>query len=84
MDKRNKTVLNGFIGIVNESKRKPKLWVKLWADKGKEFCNKLTEKWLGDNHILMGSIYNERKSVLAERFIRPLKGKQQILSWLFG
>ena len=43
MDKRNKKVLNGFIGIVNESKRKPKLWVKLWADKGKEFCNKLTE-----------------------------------------
>ena len=28
-DKKVKTILNGFIGIVNESKRKPK---KLWVD----------------------------------------------------
>ena len=31
-DKKAKTVLDGFIEIVNESKRKP---TKLWADQGK-------------------------------------------------
>ena len=31
-DKKGKTVLNGFIEIVNESNRKPN---KLWVDQGK-------------------------------------------------
>ena len=35
-DKKAKTVLLGFIEIVNESKRKPN---KLWVDQGKEFYN---------------------------------------------
>ena len=33
-----KTVLNSFIGIVNESKIKPN---KLWVDQGREFYNKV-------------------------------------------
>ena len=33
-DKKAKTVLNGFIGIVNKSKRKTN---KLWTDQGKEY-----------------------------------------------
>ena len=33
-DKKAKTVLNGFIEIVNKSKRKTN---KLWTDQGKEF-----------------------------------------------
>ena len=33
------------------------------------------QKWLDNNDILMYSTYNEGKSVIAERFIRTLKGK---------
>ena len=33
-DKKAKTVLHGFIWIVNDSKRKPN---KLWVDQGREF-----------------------------------------------
>ena len=54
--KKAKPVLNGFIGIVNESKRKPN---KLWVDQGREFYNNLMQKWLDDNDILMFSIHNE-------------------------
>ena len=37
-DKKDKTVINAFIEIVNESNRKPN---KLWIDQGREFHNKL-------------------------------------------
>ena len=33
------------------------------------------QKWLDDNDILMYSIHNEGKSVVAEMFIKTLKGK---------
>ena len=33
------------------------------------------KKWLKDNDIEIHSIHNERKSVVAERFIRTLKTK---------
>ena len=39
-DKNSKTVLNAFIGIANESNRKPN---KLWIEQGREFYNKLME-----------------------------------------
>ena len=64
-DKKAKTVLNGFIRIVNKSKRKPN---KLWVDQGREFYNSLIQKWLEDNNVLMYSTHNERKSVVAESF----------------
>ena len=70
-DKITKTVLDHFIGLVNESKCKPN---KLWVDQGREFYNNLMQKWL-DNVILMYSTHNESKSVVAERFIRALKVK---------
>ena len=71
-DKNAKTVLHGFIEIVNESKRKPN---KLWLDQRKEFYNNIIQKWLDDNDILMYSTHNEAKSVVAERFKKVLKGK---------
>ena len=37
------TVLDDFIGIVNEAKLKPD---KLWVDQGREFYNNLMQKWL--------------------------------------
>ena len=44
-------------------------------DQGGEFYNNIFKKWLSDNDIIMYSTYNERKSVVAERFIRILKSK---------
>ena len=52
-DKRAKTVVNGFIEIVNRSKYKPN---KLWVDKVREFYKNLMQKWLDDN-ILMYSTF---------------------------
>ena len=71
-DKNLKTVLNSFIEIVNESNHKPN---KLWVDQGREFYNRLMEEWLDNNDILMYSTDNEFKLVIAERFIKILKGK---------
>ena len=47
---------------------------KIWVDKGSEFYVYF-KKWLRDNDIVMYSTHNEEKSVVAERFIRTLKGK---------
>ena len=52
--------------------RKPN---KIWADKGSEFYNNSSKKWLKDNDIEMHSIHNQGKSVAAEIFIRTLKTK---------
>ena len=40
-----------------------------------EFYNHNFKKWLVNNDISMYSMYNEGKSVVAERFIRTLKNK---------
>ena len=40
--------LHGFIGIVNESKRKPN---KSWVGQRKQFHNSFMQKWLDDNGI---------------------------------
>ena len=69
MDKKAKTVIYGFFEIVNKFKCEPN---KLWVDQGREFCNKLLQKCLDNNGILMYSNYNEGKLVVAERFIRTL------------
>ena len=45
------------------------------VDQGSEFCNYVFKKWLKSNDISMYSTYNERKYVVAERFIRNLKNK---------
>ena len=67
-----KTILHSFIEIGNESKRNPN---KLWVDQGREFYSSSMQKWLDDNDILMYLTHNEGKSVVAERFIKTLKGK---------
>ena len=43
-----KTVLHGFIKIVNNSKRKPN---ELWVDQRREFYNILMQKWLDNRYI---------------------------------
>ena len=69
---KDKTVLHGFIEIVNESSRKPN---KLWVNQGREFYNNHMRKWLDDNDILLNLTRNEVKSIVAERFIRTSKSK---------
>ena len=66
------TITNAFQKILKESNRKPN---KILVDYGSDFYNGSFKKWLKDNHIEMYSIHNERKSVVAERFIRTLKTK---------
>ena len=70
--KKGVSIVNAFQKILDDSNRKPN---KIWVDKGSEFYNSSFKKWLKDNDIKMYSIYNEEKSVVAERFIRTLKTK---------
>ena len=70
-DKKGASIVNAFQKILNDSNRKPK---KIWVDKGSEFYKNSFKKLLKDD-IEMYSIYNEGKSVVAERFIRTLKSK---------
>ena len=65
-DKKAKIVLNSFIGMTNEFKREPK---NLLTDQERE-------KWLDNKKKIVRwySAHNEGKSVVAERFIRTLKG----------
>ena len=46
-----------------------------WEDNGSKFYNKSMKSWLEKNNIEMYSTHNDRKSVVAERFIRTLKTK---------
>ena len=48
---------------------------KIWVDLGGEFYNNLFKRFLKINDIEMYSTFNERKSAVAERFIRTLKNK---------
>ena len=73
-DKKEKRLnfINAFQRVLKDSNKKPN---KIWVDKGSEFYNNSFKKWLQGNDIAMYSTHNERKSVLAERFIRTLKNK---------
>ena len=63
-DKKDKTVLNTYIEIVNESNLKLN---KPLVDQGRELYNNLMQEWLVNNDILMHSTHNERQKVIAER-----------------
>ena len=71
-DKKRINIANAFQSILDSLKRKPN---KVWVDQGSEFYNNVFKKWLKDNAIEVYSIHNERKSTVAERFIRTLKNK---------
>ena len=61
-----------FQSIFKHSNKKPN---KVGVDKGSEFYNNSFKKWSQDYDIEMYSTHNERKSVVAERFIRTLKNR---------
>ena len=72
-DKKGTSIVKAFQIILKQSNsRKPN---KILIDKGSEFYNAYFKKWLQDNDIVMYTTHNEGKSVVAERFIRTLKGK---------
>ena len=81
-DKKGISIVKTFQSILKQSNRrvedtsaqhvKPN---KIWVDKGSEFYNAYFKKWLWDNDIVMYSTHNERKSIVAERFIKTLKSK---------
>ena len=76
-DAKGVSIVNVFQKFLDDStelhsKRKPN---KIWIDKGGEFYNNYFKKWLQDNDIAMYTTHNEKKSVVAERFIRTLKNK---------
>ena len=71
--KKVKTAFYGFLKIGKKSKRQP---IKLWVDQGRGIYNNPMQKWLDSSSTLMNlTARNENKSIVAERFIRPLKGK---------
>ena len=71
-DKKGVSIVNAFQKILDKLVRKPK---KIWVDKGSKFYNNSFTKRLKDSNIEMYSIHTERKSVVAETFIRTLKKK---------
>ena len=60
------TSINVFQKILNESGCELN---KIWIDKSSEFYNTWMRSWL-DDFIGTYSTHNERKSAVAERFIR--------------
>ena len=70
-DKKGTSIVNAFKKIILNG-RKPN---KIWVDQGSEFYNNSFKDFLKINNIEMYSTYSERKSVVAERFIRRLKKK---------
>ena len=68
-DKKGVSIVDACQKILDDSNRKP---IKIWVDKGSKFCDNSFKKWLKGNDIEMYSIYNEGKSIVAERFIRTL------------
>ena len=71
-DKKSIAINNAFQKILDVSICKQN---KIWIDKGSEFYNKSMKPRFQDNDIEMHSTHNERKSVVAERFIRVLKNE---------
>ena len=68
-DKKGIIITNVFQKILNESNRKQ---IKIWVDKGSEFCNRSMKSWLEKNGTEVYSTHNEGKFAVAERFIRTL------------
>ena len=71
-DKKRITISYICQKIWYDSNHKPN---KIWVDKGNEFYNRSMKSLLENNVIEMYSTYNERKSIVTERFIRTLKNK---------
>ena len=78
-DKKETSIVNAFKKIISkESKAEskgPRKPIKIWVDQGSKFYNQSFKDFLKINNVEMFSTFNERKSVVAERFNRTLKNK---------
>ena len=78
-DKKGTSIVHAFKKIISkgneaESKGRRKL-SKILVDQGSAFYNNSFNDFLKMNNIEMYSTYNDRKLVIAERFIRTMKKK---------
>ena len=77
-NRKRKSIVEGYEKSFDDSRnakhsnRKPN---KIWLDHGSEFYNNKFKRFLKENDIEMYPTFNERKSVVAERFIKILKNK---------
>ena len=71
-NKKGDIIVEEFQIILKNSSKKPN---KIWVVHGKKFYNNKFKKFFKNNDIEMYSIFNEGKSVVAERFIKILKDK---------
>ena len=71
-DKKSITITSAFQNALDDSGRKPN---KILVDHISEFYNRSMKSWVHSNDTGIYSTNNERKSVIAERFIRTLKTK---------
>ena len=71
-DKKRITITSAFQKILDQLNHKPN---KIWVDKDSEFYNRSMKSWLEKSDIEVYSTHNERKSVVAEKFIRTLKNE---------
>ena len=71
-DKKSITITSSFQNALDDSGRKPS---KILVDHISEFYHRSMKSWVHINDIGIYSTNNERKSVIAERFIRTLKTK---------
>ena len=78
-DKKGVSIVDAFQKIISEGSKAESQWRrkpnKIWVGNGSDFYDNSFKKWLKDNDIEMYLIHNEGKSVVAEKFIRPLKIK---------
>ena len=70
--KKRITITNAFQKILDKSNRQPN---KVWVDKGNKFYNRSMKSWLEKNEIEIYSTHNEKKCVVAERFIKTSNNK---------
>ena len=68
-DKKGIKTADSFEKSLDESGRIPN---KTCVDKDTKFYNRSLRSWLEKNYIEIYSTYNEGKSIVVERFIRPL------------
>ena len=69
-DKFTQSILDAFSQIIKTSRRKPYL---LETDDGKEYVNKIFNKFLNNNNIKRYSRYTDKGAVIAERFNRTIR-----------
>ena len=70
--KKNITITNGFLKILNESNCKPN---NIWVDQGSEFRNRSVKSWLDKSHIEIYSQMTKENLLLLKDSLEPYRTK---------